>query len=227
MTITNIDKNPNNPKKISVFIDWVFCCTFDKYRIEEIEQQLWKKIKVWTNVSCNEIKDIETFIWKRKYSNSRDREKERIVLVKKILKDSIPNIEFENIWFWVDSNEIIYKHPEKKWWPDLKVKHPLKEFYLEVTWKQWCWKTLRIRPDKIQYYKDNNLNDSRFAHTCDREKEVFFIRIDLNKNYIPSEINVNWTKEEMVIFERDDNNVFSSEEFISKLLKFISINSKK
>jgi hypothetical protein len=101
--------------KIAIYYWDVRCTFFDEYRLSEIESQLWKKIEVWAGIECEEIKKIEAFLWKNKYKDSRGREKERIELVKSKLKESIPELEFEEVWFWVWSKEIIYSHPDNKW----------------------------------------------------------------------------------------------------------------
>lgn len=208
--------------KYYIYIDGIECTKFDTYRQEEIEEQLWIKIEIWNEIDCYKLKEIEKYLWKNKYKDSWWREKERIDLVKNILISEIPELKFEEIGFWVWSKEILYEHPDKKWWPDLKVIHPKYTFYLEVTWKQWCWKSLWIRPDKIEYYKTEKLEKSWFAHTCDKENEVFFIQIDLDKEYNWTNLDVNWTMENMVIFRKDDKWVYLASDFVKKLKKYLS-----
>lgn len=207
--------------KYYVYVDGKECTRFDVYRKEEIERQLWSKIEVGNEVDAEKLKQIETFLWKEKYKNSWWREKERIEKVKKILLAHIPELQFEEIGFWVWSEEIIYDHPEKKGGPDLKVIHPKKSFYLEVTGKQRCGRYLWIRPDKIQYYQTEKLEKSWFAHTCDAEDEIFFIQIDPNVEYIWKDIPVNGTMEKMVLFEKDQKWVYGAERFVKGLKKHL------
>lgn len=210
--------------KIDIILNRTQIFSIEKYRIWEVEQQLWKKLTVGAHVEFAELDNIVKYIRKNKYNNwSRQREIDRINLVKSFIVSHIPEVKFENIWFGVWSTEIIYEHPVSKWGPDIKLLHPLISFYIEVTWKQWCWRTLRVRPDKLEFYRKNSIDNARIAHTCDREWKLYFIKIDNNLAYTSSEIEIAWSKEKMVLFEMDHKAVYSSLIWIEYLKKKIEL----
>ena len=217
----------NYPKKLKIFVEGKFCVSFYTYRKKDIENILNKKIVVGEDVDCEKLKDVVKYLWKYKYNReSWKLENERKKKVLGELKMKIPNLEFKDIGFGTNTIELLKRHPKDKGSPDVLITYDGKELIrLEITGKRGCGRTLWIRPDKIEYAKNHKFYDIWYAHTCDKEGEIWFIKPDLNKNYSPTEVEVRGGKERFVIFYRTSEEVKNVDEFTAYLKN--KINSKQ
>lgn len=156
---------------------------------------------------------MEKFLWKNKYKYSWWREKERIQLVKDTLKSAVPELPFKDIGFGgVKWGYTLWASKEKvmTWFKG----YASKIFVLfGGNWKTMMRNTLWIWPDKIEYYRREKLDKSRVAHTCDREKKAFFIKIDVHTVYEGVDVNIYGTMEKMVVFAYHDKGVFFADRF--------------
>jgi len=209
---------------IEIYIDGYPCVSFEKYRLQEIENQINKKIIVGTEVECESLKKVTKFLWKRKYQNYWELEQKRKEWVMKELKSRIPELEFEDIGFGTNTTDFINTHPDEKGAPDVRILFKGKELVrLEITGKKGCGKDLWIRPDKIEYAKRHREYDIWYAHTCDEENKIWFIKPILDIKYEANVLKVHGSNEKFVIFHKNSKEVKNIEEFKEYLINKIKI----
>ncbi|MFA5142176.1 MAG: hypothetical protein WC471_04365 [Candidatus Woesearchaeota archaeon] len=217
--ITDIRIQTGNKDRISIYVDGKFFKATYITRTPDIERLSGIKLEMGSVIDTKKLSDVIDYVWKLKYKDSWEKEQERKKQVFSLIQDKIKGVTFEDIGFGTDSTKIILKHPIEKGGPDVIMKFGKKTLYLEVTGKIGCGKELWLRPDKIEYMKKHPEMDIWVAHTCDKEKETYFIKIDLKKTYIAEEYEIRGGIEKMVSFDFDDDEVHSVEEFIKYLSK--------
>lgn len=210
--ITNIQHNKGkNQDRVFIFIDNNYCAS--------IRARTWEAfgLNVGDEISCEELKKQESFIWKNLYQNSWEDEKIRIEYVKAWLKKYIPLIEVRITGFGADSNEIIEEHPEKKGEPDMTLFLKNTEtivLFLEVTGTKYkrgsdYW----VRLDKIDYIQEHQDKDIWIALYYEDDKKIIWLKPSLSKEYKYVEKNLKGAIEHYIVFNDTSEEVKSSQLF--------------
>ncbi|MDX4069852.1 hypothetical protein [Aliarcobacter skirrowii] len=210
--ITNIQYNKGKKQdRVYVYIDNKYCAS--------IRARTWEafKLNIGDEISCEELKKQESFMWKNLYQNSWEEEKIRLEYVKAWLKKYISLIEVKITGFGADSNEIIEGHPEKKGEPDMTLF--LKDtktivLFLEVTGTKYkrgndYW----VRPDKIDYIQQHKDKDIWIALHYEDDKKIIWLKPSLSKEYNYVEKNLKGAIEHYVVFNDESKEVKSSQFF--------------
>jgi hypothetical protein len=216
-TITQIVTQQKNPDRVSIYIDGEFCTGLRKRTFQDMG------LSVGDNISCERVKEMENFFWKEKYGPPAwEKEKVRITKVKSLLEGLNENVSVSVVGFGADSLEFIARHPDQKGEPDLNVTNKTNQarlFSVEVTGTEFMrgegyW----VRPDKLKFALNNQDHDVWvILHYASPEDKFIFIRPARGKQYDGQQVNIKGAGEIMHIFNDDDEEVKTKDEFIEYL----------
>ena len=211
--ITKIEP-ASNQERIKVYINNTFCTS--------VRKRTWRamNLKVGDEISCSDLIQQEKFFWKFAYGqDSWKKEKIRISRVMQWFNKYIPNVEVINVGFGTDRTDAILLHPDESGSPDLLIRDPKtnKEIMLlEVSGTPYMRGTSYwVRPDKIQYIKNNPDKDVWIVLHYEKpiEKLVWIKpKADTIHKKVQN-INVREAIEKYVIFTERDSEVKTSQEF--------------
>jgi ribosomal protein L20A (L18A) len=137
------------------------------------------KIKMGTEITCAQLIDFETYVYKRLYGpHSWEKEKVRINKVKEIIESIHPEVEVHIVGFGADSTDELSFHPEESGSPML-VEVTGTERMREID-KSEYW----IRPDKLKYIENHpEKNIWILLHFAEPVELIAYIKPIRGKNY--------------------------------------------
>jgi hypothetical protein len=209
--ITDIKFNQGASNRVWVFVDGEYCTSIRSRTFPALQ------LNIGDEITCQEIKKRENYVFKDLYEDKWGEEKIRIDYIKKWFETYIPNLEIEKDGFGADTNEFIEGHPQESGGPDLKLTLRGTDsivIFLEVTGTKYkqgddYW----IRPDKIQYMQNHPEKDIWFAlHYLD-QKHIIWIKPLLDKKYHYVVKNIKGADEHFVIFNTGDEEIKTSKTF--------------
>jgi hypothetical protein len=184
------------------------------------------KLDVGTKITCNELREFETYVWKRLYGPaSWKKEKVRINKVKDLIEKKCPGVFVKIVGFGADSEEELLFHPEESGKPDLSIisKQSRNEIMLvEVTGtermrnehKKEYW----VRPDKLEYIKKHNReNIWIILHYAEPHEEFIYIKPRGDVEYKGETENIRDANEKYVKFNDKFEEVRTIETFVKEL----------
>jgi hypothetical protein len=218
-TITDISFK-SETERFSIYIDNKWCCSIRQRTFIGMHLSIGQKI------TCQEVKDMESFHFKNKYQNSWENEKVRIDKVSELINTFSNQFRLDNTGFGTDSNEIIKSHPDEPGAPDVSVINNNGQvvMYLEVTGtEQMRGRDYWIRPDKIQYCQNHfEKNIWIVLHYSLPQEKFVFLKPELNKVYKHTVKNISGTDEYYVLFNDSDSEVKPMEEFRRHLISLVN-----
>ncbi|MED4554077.1 hypothetical protein P9305_15200 [Lysinibacillus capsici] len=176
------------------------------------------KLEVNQEITFEELEEFEKFVWKKVYGpESWEKEKFRIEKVKNFILDINGNIRIDIVGFGANSTDTMLFHPNESGSPDLKIsnRHGITVAYVEVTGTEKMrgdgyW----VRKDKLTYAQNHsNLNIWIILHYQHPEERFIFIKPRKNYEYYTNKIQINDIEEKYVIFNDEDYEVKSLDEF--------------
>lgn len=213
--ITEIRYMPDR-NKYWIYVDSIFCCSIRERTFPAL------KLYVGMTISCDEIKSLENFHWKRVYGpNSWKKENVRLVRIKNLIDQINPAVEAKIVGFGAGTSDFIEEHPPESGKPDidviLKINPDVVVLSVEVTGTEVMrpgTNTYWVRPDKLNYMRKNPDQDVWIAlHYSQPSELLVFIKPDANKNYPISEKNIRGTIEYYVEFSARSPEVHDFEYF--------------
>ncbi|RRO11070.1 hypothetical protein [Pectobacterium aquaticum] len=199
-----------------VYIDGTYCTS--------IRARTFKGMTLFVGqeISCDEVKEMESFHFKNQYQDKWEQEKIRIQKVSQLITSINRNVKIEVTGFGANSNEIIKSHPEEQGKPDIEVSVSNSSdviMLVEVTGTQHMrgndyW----IRPDKLSYCQNHpEHNVWIILHYAEPTEKYVFVKPDAIKKYKYNVISINGTDEYYVQFNDSDEEVHSLQQFIDHL----------
>ncbi|HLW07522.1 MAG TPA: hypothetical protein VKY45_08150 [Marinilabiliaceae bacterium] len=172
-------------------------------------------------ISCEDVKEMESFHFKNQYQNSWEQEKFRIDKVSQLIHSINPSLQINVVGFGADSNELIKSHPDEQGKPDLEILRADNSsiMLIEVTGTTHMrgndyW----IRPDKLTYCQNHPAqNVWIILHYTTPVEKFIFIKPSPDKQYRHIVKEIRGTDEYYVVFNDLDEEVRSKEEFIRHL----------
>jgi hypothetical protein len=212
--ITRISDQASNPDRVSVFIDGQFCCGIRKRTFQGMN------MKVGDEISCEELKEKESFYWKQSYGEAAwKKEKVRIDKVKNVIEAIDERLLVKVVGFGADTDQLIEKHPDEKGKPDLDVSSKQAPetvlIKVEVTGTERSrgsgyW----VRPDKLEYAENHPEEDVWIVlHYAEPAELFIFIKPIAGKVYERHTIQIFEAGEIMCIFNDGDQELRSHDEF--------------
>ena len=195
-------------RKYWVFVDYQYCCSIRERTFGAMN------LEVGQAVSCDNIKEMESFHWKRSYGvASWEKEKIRLDRVTGLIESISPDLLVKVTGFGADSTSFIPAHPEESGKPDIEVVRRDDESQVlllaEVTGTEYMrpgTTTYWVRPDKLKYAKNHPTIDTWIIlHYATPEETFIFLKPDLGKDYEVSEINIRGSIEHYVEFSKDSH----------------------
>ena len=207
-----------------VFVDGEYCTSIRERTFPAIG------ISVGSELSCDEIKQLEKFHWKNQYGEkSWENEQIRLDRVIEIIQGIDSRVAVKKIGFGADTTKYIAAHPEESGKPDLEVvlrdDNKVRILMVEVTGTEnrrgsdyW------VRPDKLAYCKNNPDEDVWIVLHYKNPKElVVFLKPSVSKSYEHTEIRIRQSIEHYVVFSEDSPEVCTFEQFAEYVLEKINI----
>lgn len=214
--VTRIVPRPDRGK-VWIYVDDSFCTSVRERTFPALD------LAVGMNITCDELKARESFIWKRLYQGSWQAEKSRLRRVSEIIENLPLQVQTNVVGFGADSTDMIKEHPEESGAPDLELIYiPTGELVarVEVTGterykgerKYW------IRPDKIQYAREHRDVPTWIAvHFAKPEETLRFICPDIQRQYEVCNRQIRSAVERYIEFDDHDPEVFGVKGFESWL----------
>lgn len=185
------------------------------------------KIKVGTKISCSELKDFETYVWKRLYGPaSWEKEKVRINKVKSLIEEISDNLEITIVGFGADSVEELSFHPTEAGSPDLSIINKGNssgtEVMVEVTgterMKDSELNEYWVRPDKLEYIKQHPDKCIWIVlHYAEPKEKFVFIKPNIDGDYDGEFEIIRGANEKYVKFTDQSKEVKSFHDFSEDL----------
>ncbi|TDP30765.1 hypothetical protein DEU29_11548 [Idiomarina aquatica] len=202
-------------EKYWVYVDGEFCVS--------IRERTFKgmNLREGMEISCDKLKEMESFHFKNQYQNSWEEEKVRLKAVTDLLHDISPEIKVTVTGFGADSNELIREHPEEQGKPDLEVTFNSNVIMLvEVSGtKVMRGSDYWVRPDKLSYCQHHpEENVWIVLHYAEPSEKFVFIKPRPEKEYLYEVKNIRGTDEHYVVFTDDSPEVYSRYNFAEQLL---------
>lgn len=234
--ITKIYPLPANPpkypeSKVLVYIDGQKCTP--------VRERTWQamNLKVGDSITCDELKQRESFHWKNEYGkkdengkNAWDREKIRLSKVRSLIEGIDPRIEAEIVGFGADSIDMILEHPKESGKPDIEVH--LRDtkavlIFVEVTGTEVMrGDSYWIRPDKLAYAEAHPDQDVWIIlHYAKPSEKFVFIKPSPGKTYTPVPKVINGSTELYVEFWDKADEAIEFEEFKYHLVELLTSSS--
>lgn len=223
--ITSITEQKSNADRLNIFIDGEFCTGVRKRTFQAMN------LKVGDEISCDSLKEQESFFWKQAYQDVWKDEKVRIEKVAKLIERIDEQALVKIVGFGADTEMLIKEHPDEKGKPDIAVMHRLKPgitlLKVEVTGTERMrgadyW----VRPDKIEYAENHPDEDVWIILHFSLPEEIFiFIQPVKGKKYERQEKVIRGAGEIFCIFKDGDEELKSQEQFSGHLTKKIDANS--
>jgi hypothetical protein len=177
-------------------------------------------MKVGDEISCEELKEKESFYWKQSYGEAAwKKEKVRIDKVKNVIEAIDERLLVKVVGFGADTDQLIEKHPDEKGKPDLDVSSKQAPetvlIKVEVTGTERSrgsgyW----VRPDKLEYAENHPEEDVWIVlHYAEPAELFIFIKPIAGKLYERHTIQIFEAGEIMCIFNDGDQELRSHDEF--------------
>lgn len=217
--ITKIREQNNNPERLSIFIDNVYCTGVRKRTFQAMN------LKVGDEINCEELKERENYFWKQAYQDVWKNEKVRIEKVAKLIEGIAENVLVKIVGFGADTEVLIKDHPEEKGKPDIDVMHKLNPeitlLKVEVTGtERMRGSDYWVRPDKIEYAENHPDEDVWIILHFSEPREIFiFIQPIRGKKYERKIISIRDAGEFYCIFNDGDEEVKTLVQFSEHLKK--------
>ncbi|WP_219017955.1 hypothetical protein [Shewanella algae] len=179
-------------------------------------------LTIGASLSCEEIKEMESFHFKNQYKDSWEQEKVRIGKVSQLLSAANDKIRVNVTGFGADSNDYIKEHPDEQGKPDLELVLSGDEKVLmlvEVTGTtKMRGDAYWIRPDKLSYCQNHpEENVWIVLHYALPVEKFVFVKPNGNKQYEHIVVNIKGTDELYVPFKDCDQEVYSYQQFLGHL----------
>ena len=182
-------------------------------------------IEVGTQISCDEVKNLEQFHWKNQYGKAAwEREQVRLTRIVEIIEGIDERAQVNVVGFGAGSSEFIDKHPEEAGKPDLEVLLRADETVSIILVEVTGTETRRgadywVRPDKLEYCKNHPEEDVWIVlHYKHPQELVIFIKPDGDTKHDAQEIVIRGSTEYYVIFDDNSPELRSQEEFSDYLV---------
>lgn len=215
ITKINFDENK---ERYYIYIDYSYCTSIRERTFKAMN------LSIGELISCEELKEKESFFWKEQYKDTWKEEKNRLNRVKDLFNYYTPTFNVQIEGFGADSTEIIKEHPDEKGKPDICIYRSQTDLtpilYVEVTGTSFMRGTeYWVRPDKLEYAK-NHPDDNVWIilHYLKPKEKFVFIKPDLSKKYTYEKVNIRGADEYFVKFNDDFEEVVSLTEF-SRIIK--------
>lgn len=218
--ITKIDHKPEK-ERYWIYVDGAYCTSIRDRTFPALN------LNVGDELSCEKIKDMESFHWKNMYGQKAwEKEKVRLNKVHSLIESIDTRIEAVIVGFGADSTDLIPEHPEESGKPDIEVR--LRDtkavlIFVEVTGTEIMrggsyW----VRPDKLAYTQAHADDDVWIIlHFVQPTEKFIFIKPILGKAYAFVEKQINGSTEHYVEFWDQDDEVVSFDIFKNHLLELI------
>ncbi len=199
-----------------VFIDGEFCTSIRGRTFPALG------LEVGREVTCEELKAMESFHWKRQYGpQSWKREQVRLERAQQVIEMVSPQLRTEIVGFGAGSDELIEEHPEESGSPDIDV-HINQELLMkvEVTGTEYrrgidYW----VRPDKLRYAQKHPEIEVWIMLVYHLPKEhIVVIRPERGKRYEVETKTIRGSDELYTVFKRNSPEVVSLATFQAHLL---------
>jgi len=211
--ITKIIPKPEK-ERVWVFIDGEFCAS--------VRERTWPAmgLDVGSTITCDELKEKESFFWKHTYSKAWQQEKVRIAKIIDWISGHFPELKVDIKGFGANSVEIIKEHPKESGAADLAVIDTVsggEVIQIEVTGtEQMRGNDYWVRPDKIRFAKDHPDQDVWIAlHYQLPTERIVWIKRDVCKDYASHQVAIKGAGENFVSFTDQDNEVKSDDDLIA------------
>jgi len=210
--ITKIE-SISNQERVRVYINNAFCTS--------VRKRTWKamNLNIGDEILCKDLIEQEKFFWKKiAYGKeSWEKEKIRISRVLQWFNKYIPGVEVITVGFGTGCTDEILAHPDESGSPDLLVRdsRTKKEIILlEVSGTlSMRGNSYWVRPDKLQYIKNNPYKDVWIVLHYQKPIEKFVwikTKIDSINNKRIQSIEIRGAVEKYITFNDDDDEVKSS-----------------
>jgi len=187
------------------------------------------KLEIDTKISCEAVKELEAFHWKKKYGKeSWQREQVRLNRVVEIIETLDSRIKVNVIGFGAGSTELMKEHPDEAGKPDLEVVLKVDESACIVLVEVTGTETKRgtdywIRPDKLEYCKNHPEQDVWIVlHYQNPQEQVVFIKPNHFEEYTVTKIVIKSSTEHYVIFTDTSPELRTGEEFSAYLINKVN-----
>lgn len=207
----------NQPKdRFWIFIDKKYCTSIRARTFKGMN------LSVGQEISCDQVKEMESFHFKNQYQNSWEQEKVRIDKISQLINSIDSSLNINVTGFGADSNEMIKAHPEEQGKPDVEISMASDStviMLVEVTGTQRMrgndyW----IRPDKLTYCQNHpDQNVWIILHYAEPEERFVFVKPIARKQYRHIVVNIKGTDEHYVPFNDYDDEVYSFQQFTEHL----------
>lgn len=182
-------------------------------------------LTVGMQVSCDEVKRLESYHWKRVYGEDAwQREKTRLNRVKYMLERREPRICVRIVGFGANSTEFIEEHPDEAGVPDMMIDIrdggvPL--LAVEVTGTESMRGTSYwVRPDKLEHARRQPAQDTWIVlHYQCPEEHVVAIKPDPQRSYKVRKVEIRGSIERYVVFDEADPDVRSFDDFVTHVTR--------
>jgi len=177
------------------------------------------ELNVGDEISCDELKEKEKYIWKILYQDTWPEEKKRLDKVIQLIKSLNDNLDVNIVGFGADTTEFISKHPKIKGEPDLAIVHKQNKeqvlIRVEVSGTNFMKGTdYWIREDKIDYVQNHYDEDVWFILYYQNPIECFiFIKTIAEKRYEVYEENIHGATEYYCKFRHGDPEIHTQKQF--------------
>ena len=180
-------------------------------------------LKVGQEISCQEVKDLENFHWKRTYDQiSWEKEKTRLEQVVTLIQKIDSRLEVRIVGFGADTTKMILEHPTEPGKPDLDVylaHNSTLVMKIEVSGTEnMRGSTFWVRPDKLAYAQKHDEEDVWIVlHYAKPEARFVFIKPDAQKRYNYNEKTISGSVEHYVEFSDQDQEVVPYDRFVAHI----------
>ena len=217
--ITNIVHKPEK-ERYWIYVDGKYCTSVRERTFPALN------LNIGNQLSCDEIKERESFHFKIQYQDSWGKEKVRLNKVKQLIDSFDSRLEARITGFGADTTEFIQAHPEESGRPDIEVIN--KEngevlIFIEVSGTERMRKgDYWVRPDKLAYAQNHATDDVWIIlHYQDPQEKFVFIKPLMNTKYNYNKVKLGETIEHYVFFNDDMDECKKIEEFHQHLLSII------
>jgi hypothetical protein len=214
--ITNIVHKPEK-ERYWIYVDGEYCTSIRERTFPAL------KMNVGDQLSCNEIKERESFHFKNQYQDSWGKEKVRLNKVKELIDSFDSRLEARVTGFGADTTEFIKAHPDESGKPDIEVinkDNGVVLIFVEVSGTERMRRgDYWVRPDKLTYAQ-NHVSDDVWIilHYREPQEKFIFIKPCLDTDYGYNEVKIGETVEHYVFFNDGMDECKTIEEFRQHLL---------
>lgn len=203
-----------------IFVDGAYCTSIRDRTFPSLN------LEVGSEVSCEKIKELESFHFKNQYKDSWAKEKIRLQKVQALITSFDPRLDVNITGFGANTTEYIAAHPEEAGKPDIEVINKNSKMiliYVEVSGTERMregdyW----VRPDKLTYAQKHTNDDVWIIlHYQEPQEKFVFIKPSPTKNYIYNKVVIKQTTEHYVFFNDSMDECKTVEEFRQHLLNLI------